>query len=199
MNIGDVIRIVCAFNNPDGSALLNVFTFLLTAVGSGAVSDLLDDAEAWANDFYSNWLASVSDQITSDYIRVMLRDDVAGEWNTLGERTWTGTDGQVVADSTAQGVAALLTAYPGQPRHRGRKFLPPAQEASFENGIWASTLATNLGLTLARYLTTLSETNYTGNPGVYQESAEQFRGFAGSGTFSLIPSYQRRRKNSVGV
>lgn len=197
--INDVVRAVVSYNNPVGGIAQNTFTFLLTTVATALWSEVADDIEAYLADALSDWFDNVESGIASETINLLLRDPVAGEWNSVLERSFTDIVGAGVGDTSVSFSSPKMILYPGSIRHWGFKNLMPPVEAQVSNGSLTGTALADLVITTAKLGSQLSGAFVSANHGVYSLTEELFRGFTGQGVASTALGSRVTRKEGVGI
>ncbi len=195
----DVLRVVLTWNSPVGGVFQNTFNMVLTSVATALWSEIADDVEDYLEATFADWLPNVVTGITSQSLNILLRDAVAGEWNSVLDRTYTGLAGTAVGDTSVIFSSPKLILYPGAPRHWGFRNFPPPSEGSTQNGSLlaaplADILTSGLTLSLPYTGTYCSFTN-----GVYTLATETFRGFIGTVASGNALGSRTTRKQDVGI
>lgn len=197
--INDVVRAVVSYNNPVGGIAQNTFTFLLTSVATALWSEVADDIEAYLLDALSDWFENVETGIASQNINLLLRDPVAGQWDSVLERSWTDLVGSGVGDTSVSFSSPKMILYPGSIRHWGFKNLMPPVETEVTNGSLDAIAFADLVLTTAKLGLPLTGTFISASHGVYSLADELFRGFTGQGVASTALGSRVTRKEGVGI
>lgn len=195
---GDIIRLVIEYGLPAASAALNVLYFRLG--GDASDGDVLDDLDDWVTEVWgADW--SAFGALTAAIIGMAV-DVVDFEGHVLAN-IGSGTlniPGTVDTDPTSAGDAAYMKADTAVPKTRGSKYLPGLAEDNVDAGILDATILGELAIMaidyMAAFVGAFSSVLY--QPGVPSRTLLTFNPFTGSGTFTDIIAYQRRRKLGVG-
>lgn len=198
---GDILRIVASFLWTDGNVNQNIFNAVLTGGGSPwDDSDVVDDAEAWLDDMYANLANRMSDQIDGNEVLVYKYDSVHNDWDEVGSQSWT-YDPTVAAGQLPRGVAGLVRLWTTDPDVQGKKFIPGITEDGITDGLFGSSVITNLlAFALDWYTPFVGATSgATWTPGIWSVAGTVFKAATDHYATSTIPAYQRRRKRNVGI
>lgn len=198
----DIVRCVLSGTTVHGDEFKNVFTWKATKVSLGDWSD--SDAGTFLTDAIEAVFAEVLDEIKStvSFDTVDLYKWVAPDWDYLTTKTPSITP-IGAADVTPPGVAALMTAYTDLNKVFGRKFLYGFMETVMTGGVLTAGALTALAAAAGVYIAswqsgTMGPLDYF-VPGVYSTKAIDFEPFNGIAVVKDALSYQRRRKQGVGV
>jgi len=196
---GDVVKLTLEYLYPGAGTALNVFHYAYLGADiddSEAVAALLDWAETewgptWAG------LASSTATLANAVFEVV---NVAGEvLANLGTEVIdiVGTNGGDVEAAAVSGYISANTATPGV---RGCKYVPGMASASIDDGTFVAGSAAQLVLLLLDYMETVNVS--AGNnffPVVRSTKLAGFPRLVTAGAINLLPAYQRRRKQGVGI
>lgn len=122
-------------------------------------------------------------------------------WNLLGNASpvFVPTNSD---DPLPSGVAALITWNTYVSKVQGKKYFPGMSEARTTAGVWIATVLAHLAATAVEWIAGfdgLSDSTSHWYPGVWSTKALSFQSFGTAGNIPDIPSYQRRRKEGVGI
>lgn len=198
---GDILRVVAGLLWDDGEINQNVFNAVVTGGGSPwADQDILDDAEAWADNMYANIVGNLSEDISGNTITVYKYDAIDDDWDEVGTNAW-GFSPTSVSEYLPRGVAALLLLGTTDPDVQGKKYIPALVEGIVADGLIGATMLTNMLAFGADWLTAFvgGTSGATWTPGVWSVKNTVFKAAVSSVLASAIPAYQRRRKNNVGI
>jgi len=199
--VGDILKTVCSFVWLDGEINQNVYATEVTS-GSGPFDDqdVADDLEDWMDDMYANLVSRMSDEIDGSQIQVYKWDTVGLDWDEVATEAWTfnPTDTQ---SQLPRGVAGLITSQTVDPDVQGKKYIPGLTFNDILDGLMsAGYITAALGYGADWILPFVgSATGATFTPGIWSVVNEAFYENVDSMAVSGIPSYQRRRKNNVGI
>lgn len=195
-NAGAQFRVTVLGEWNDAEAIQNVYEIMMTSGTNVPGQDVLDDLVDY---FYTLYL--ILDGILSVLtvfrgIRVQELDGA----NTTGELAFTvPVAGFVTGDPLPPGVAALVNFQTGVAHRPLKKYFGGFGESSLiPEGVWASGVITTLGLAATHLLTQQAEIHETWR---YSHNAGVTLGviFPTSAEVPVVPSYQRRRKQGVGI
>jgi len=196
---GEILRLVVEYGIPAASAVMNVFQWLIE---DGATDDerTLDDMEDWTtNVWHPDWegLAATVAEIIGIAVDVLNTDGTVAR--NIGTRT-LALNGTVVSETGAPAVSAYIKADTALPKTRGSKYIPGLSEGDVNGGFLSVAVLGDVALLLLDYVTPYTgvsaSTSYL--PGVLSRTIDTFVEFSGSGSFTDVPAYQRRRKTNVG-
>jgi len=196
---GDVIKLTLEYLYPGAGTALNVFHYAYLGADisdATAVAALLDWAD---NDWGDTWdnLASTTATLANAVFEVV---NVAGEvLADLGTEVIgrVGTNGGDVLPAAVSGYLSANTSTPGV---RGSKYVPGFSEAAQTDGVLTVASAAQMAQLLLDYMATINVS--AGNnffPVVRSTKLAGFPRLITAGTINLIPAYQRRRKEGVGI
>lgn len=194
----DIIRVAIEYGLPAASQALNVLYFRL--LDSISDSDVMDDLDDWvANVWGADWAAFGASTASIIGFAVDVVDFEGHVLSNIGSNTLS-IPGTVVTDPTSAGDAAYMNAGTATPKTRGSKYLPGLAEDNVDAGILDATILGELAIMLVDYLAGfLGSTSLAAyQAGVPSRTLLAWRPFNGSGTFTDIIAYQRRRKLGVG-
>jgi len=201
VQVGDILRIVAAMVWDDAEVAQNVYNAVIG--GSGGPyddADIVDDALAWVQAMYANWLTHFSDELNGSQVQVYKYDSVDDDFDEVGTVGWSFTP-TGAADQLPRGVAGLVTCRTSDPDVQGKKYLPGLTEAAALDGIiTVGTLAVMLDYAddwVTAFVGGVSGASWI--PGIWSPTRTNFFPCGDSYTANAIPAYQRRRKQGVGV
>lgn len=197
--IGEIIRLVIHYSQPNAGDCQNVFHFLMTD-DEPSDSGLLEGIATWVTDVWADDWAGIAASVANvEYIDV----DVV---NTLGEvlRNVGGAvidvSGESVTQVTSAAVSAYILAYTELPKQRGSKYIPGLSEDAVASGSLNPAVLGVMASLLADFLMDISIPDGGSlTPGVLSKTLGTFVPFLTSGALEVLPAYQRRRKAGVGI
>lgn len=194
----DIIRLAVWYGLPAASQALNVMYFrILDAVDNSIV---LEDLEAYVLGVWgSNWAAFGASTASIIAIDADIVDFEGHVLENIGSETMS-IPGTVVTDPTSAGDAAYFKADTASPKTRGSKYVPGIAEDNVDAGLLDATILGELVIMLADYVVGfLGESSIAAyQAGVPSRTLLAWKPFTGSGTFTDVIAYQRRRKLGVG-
>lgn len=198
---GDVLRIVASFLWSDGNVNQNIFNAILSG-GSPPYddADVLDDAEDWLDDMYTNIVGNMSDELDGNEL-IVYKFDVSGQdWDEVGSQAWSIAPTQP-SDQLPRGVAGLVRMWTEDPDVQGKKYIPGLCEIAVEDGLIVAGTIVNLLAFAADWLIPFvgAASGATFTPGVWSVAQIAFKEAIDHVATSTIPAYQRRRKRNVGI
>lgn len=198
---GDVLRIVVQFVWTDGNINQNVFNAQVTGgAGPWDEDDILDDADAWADNMYANFTTGVSDELDGSAIFIYKWDAVGQDWDEVGFQSWTWNPTNA-SDQLPRGTAGLINMRSEDPDVSGKKYIPGLCEGSLIDGLYDANVVIDLLAFGADWLTSFvgGTSGATWTPGVWSIVGLVFKAALDSISASNVPAYQRRRKRTVGI
>ena len=153
---GDVVKVAAEFNVPDGAIGQNVFYWRANLAADGTDAALLTAVEAFLEDFYTDILGLLVDDVSfrQSTVSKMVFTGTPGQWETAAiygyvtpDVTPTNTD-----DPAPNVVAASLVAYTGRPKTRGRKQIGGVAETAFTDNDMSATAISYMAAAAVDYL-----------------------------------------------
>lgn len=196
---GDVLKLTLEYLYPGAGTALNVFHYAYLGADiedSEAVAALLDWAETEWGATWAGVAATTAELANAIFEVVDVNGDVLANLGTEAINI-AGTNG---GDVEAAAVSAYLSANTATPGVRGSKYVPGIASASITDGTFVAGSAAQLALLLLDYLATVNVS--AGNnlfPVVRSTKLLGFPRLITAGTINLLPAYQRRRKQGVGI
>lgn len=197
-SLADVIRFIVVFELGFDVTMINVFTGILSALSTSDWDDVLNDGKAYFNDMYNDWMGSTAGGTQSTEIRLQRRDQVLGQWDEVAQDVYTDLTGIGMGTATASPNTGSCVAYTALPRFRGRKGLPPPDEAAMDFGVLTPAAVVDLTSFATKYVQPMVESNASMLPGILSEGTEIFREFTGGLAFSDVNGTQVTRKIGRG-
>lgn len=196
--MGEIMRAVAHYSLPAGSQALNVFHFQ-TVVSGLSDEDWVAAATAWfANSWIPRWRVNASSQCRFDGIEY----DVIKPNNEVVRNLGTAVinlSGMIGDQGMPPAVSWYLQTYTGNPKVRGRKYVPGFGEDSYANGRLTPNALAQLLILASKVLEPLtSGGNQVALPVVVSRVLETALPLLESVYVTDIPAYQRRRKPNVG-
>jgi hypothetical protein len=193
-----IIRVAAKFLLANASEIVNVYHFVMDSVGDVDEADVLDDVLSLVEGLMANVTGQYSTTMSLDEVEVWVRNVAADRWDLVGaiDGTWAGS--VATSEIMPAAVSPLVVADTVDAHSRGRKYLPPLNEAGVLSLLLTSAALTAFGNFLDDYGSTYVGTYAEWIPGVWQVVAKAFAAFTGSGKVTTQPAYQRRRKAGVG-
>lgn len=198
-SVGDIIRVVLTFTAVEGGLMQNIYHILLTQVLVAEWDSVAGAAQAWFVDMYDDYFQDVNNQVGSTTIELLQRDTVAGQWNTVLQRSFVSVVGQTALESLPSINTATVVAFPEIPRYWGFKSLPAPSEAATANGILLPSVLANLLLFAGHYTAGRVGATISFTSGVYSEATETYRPFTSSIKLTDIIGSRVTRKTGRGI
>ena len=201
LSVGDILKIVAVMAYTDGNIMENVFAAEIVA-GSGPFDeeDVLDDMKDWIEDIYDNLTARISSYVDGSEVRVYRYDSGDDDFDEVGTTgfSWNPSGG---TEELPRGVAALINAKTTDPDVNGKKYFGGFCEGFLDLGLWGSATAAALVTLTADWYTAFTGTDSAADfqPGVWSPKNKDIYPLSGTFVIPLIPAYQRRRKQWVGI
>lgn len=197
--IGEIVRVVLHYSQPNAGDCQNVFHFLMTD-DEPTDAGLLEGIADWVTDVWApDWAAIASSVAILEYIDVDIVN-VAGEVLRNIGGAIIDVNGDSVTQVTSAAVSAYLLAYTELPKQRGSKYLPGLSEDAVASGTINPAYLGQLAILLADYLLDISiPDGGTIVAGILSKKLAEFIPFLASGAIEALPAYQRRRKAGVGI
>jgi hypothetical protein len=192
----DVLRVDLIGDFNTAHALVNSYQFRVTDGGGVAVADAITDLIALMTALVNILKALSSAETVWRRIRVsnITQDVVYGETNLAAAIAGTAS-----GDPNAPAVSALMYARTLEPRIQLRKYWGPLAEAHLNNeGIIYSSTQTVLANACAMLATDYVGTYATYRYGLFSPKLNQWIEPV-IVAFSVIPAYQRRRRQGRGI
>lgn len=197
--VGEIIRLVIHYSQPNAGDCQNVFHFELTDEDA-TDARVLDDLTDWVTEVWGpDWADIAASVANLEYIDV----DVV---NAAGEvlRNIGGAIIDIAGDSVTQvtsaAVSAYILAYTTLPKQRGSKYIPGLSEDAVASGTINPAYLGQMAILLADYLADIVVAESARLvAGVLSKKLASFIPFLTSGAIEALPAYQRRRKAGVGI
>lgn len=203
MTVADdsILRVVASALWTDGNVNQNIYNCLISGGGGPyADSDVVDDAEDWLDNMYSNITGAQSDEIDGNEVIVYKYDAVGDDWDEVASQSWTWNPSNA-GDQLPRGVAPLIRLWTEDPDVQGKKYIFGSNEGNLTDGLWIAGFITNLLAIAADWYTPFvgaaSGANFT--PGIWSVVGKVLELGVDHIAASTIPAYQRRRKRNVGI
>lgn len=201
VSTGTILRVVASFLWTDGNINQNVFNAIVSGGGGPwDVQDIVADAEAWLDNMYANFTATMSDEIDGNEVIVYEYDAGDDDWDEVASDAWVFNPTQV-ADELPRGVAGLVRLWTTDADVQGKKYIPGLTEGSIGDGLILGAVLTNLLAFAADWYTPFvgGTTGATWTPGIWSVANTEFFPGVDHVAASAIAAYQRRRKRNVGI
>lgn len=198
---GTILRMVAQSLWTDGNINQNVFNAIMSGAGAPwADADIIDDAEAWADNMYLNFTGVCSDELDGNEIIVYKYDPIGDDWDEVGSNAWSWNPTNT-AEQLPRGTAPLARLWTVDPDVQGKKYLPGVTEGDLEDGLYDASLLINLLAFAADWYLpfTGGTSGGTWTPGIWSVVSTAFFAGVDHVAGSTIPAYQRRRKRTVGI
>lgn len=198
---GDILRIVASMLWTDGNVNQNVFNAQVTGGGGPwADSDIADDAEAWLDNMYANLTTTTTEELDGNSVTVYKWDSAGQDWDEVFSQSWSWNPSHA-GEQLPRGTAPLINLWTEDPDVQGKKYIPGMVETLLVDGLYESTLITQLLAFGADWLTAFvgGTSAATWTPGVWSVVGLVFKAAVDHISTSTIPAYQRRRKRTVGI
>lgn len=197
LDVNEIVRVTAKGSLLGSIVVQNVFHLQNDSVTSYGNPAVMADMERYLEQVYTPIMGDLSDQLVWDEFSC---DNVTAN-TKIGDGVITPNlvGGQTV-DAIMSGVAVVLRGLTQVLKTQGRKFLPGMVETSWDGARIIGTLATNLVTTGANWVNPYTDASSlrTYMPGVYRKAPVRFTSF-NEVVVNLIPGYQRRRKEGVGI
>lgn len=194
-DVNDIIKLVVGYSQPNASAILNVFYWLVTNAADDG--DVLIDMVDWVETI---WGADWDDEAPDSCSIVSVGVDIVSALGTVVKNLGN----EVVAIAGLQSDEPLppsnalsIFADTALPKTRGRKFVPCIADGSITSGVVNATGLAWLATLLADYVSDYSATGDY-QPGVLSVPGEAFVPFVTAGGFDTIVDMQSRRRADRG-
>lgn len=164
-----------------------------------STAEIHDDMDDWMErilDPLAPYVVVSCDVITSP---VYVKQGALWNLETTILPAFTGTN---MTDPLPSGVAALVTAYTYISKVMGKKYVPGLADDAVLAGAWVANVLSALADMAVEWITgfnSLADATSHWWPGVWSLKTISFQSFQSAAAISDIPSYQRRRKEGVGV
>lgn len=198
-DIGEIVRVVVKYSQPNASETLNVFWFKIT---DNAPSDeqMVGDFEEWVlNEWGGPWADFAASDVSVERFDIDIINPDGTVDRNIGGTTVT-LAGTVLGDVNSAADSGYIMAYTALPKSRGSKYVPGLADTDVVNNLISSEAFTDLlnlvAVFLAVYVGIESGAEYS--PGVLRRAVDLFELFQDSGYVTDVPAYQRRRKLGVG-
>jgi hypothetical protein len=195
--LGDTVKVTARLKWANAVDIQNVFTARMTTGFDIPDDDAKADMMAWLELMYTEVIGAMPTNLVfedADFFNLTQGVPMGIDfWPVLT----TGTGG--TTEIAATGVAAVITAFTGLSRVRGRKFFGPLTEAAIDAGVLNNATMTTMAAIIALWITPFvgDTSGVTWTPGVWQRLTDTFAAFRDA-VVRNIPGYQRRRKAGVG-
>lgn len=196
---GDIIKLTLEYLYPGAGTALNVFHYAYLGADiddATAVAALLDWADNDWGDTWDNMAATTATLANAVFETVNVAGEILRDLGTeVIDRV--GTNG---AEVLPAGVAGYLSANTATPGVRGSKYVPGFSETAVSEGVLTAATAAQMAQLLLDYMATINVS--PGNnffPVVRSTKVAGFPRLLTAGTINLLPAYQRRRKEGVGI
>ena len=201
ISVGDVLKVVAIMSTLDGNIFENVFSAVIS--GSGGPfddDDIVDDAVDWLDQMYANITDRVSNLVDGSEARIYVYDPVDEDYDEVGSGAW-GWNPTSAIEPAAWGVAGLINAKTTDPDVSGKKYVPGLHQQNIVDALFISAWVTALGNFAADWVTPFTGATSGADwvPGVWSPTRSNFYAASGTVLIPTIPSYQRRRKQGVGI
>ncbi len=201
LEANDILKIVVSLAFPDTVVAQNVFWALYEADGgSDDEDDVLDDIEDYVEAMYELISVQMSQDVTTDDVKVYVYDPVGDDFDEVGERAMAVTFDQS-GEFMPHGIAAVSNANTVNPDVQGRKYWGGWTEPSNLDGYLSGAIITQMALLVGEWITSFTG-SATGSgfvPGVWSPTHTTFYPFNLDASTNLLWGYQRRRKPGVGI
>lgn len=199
INAGDVLKIVIAYNMPEGVIAQLVTNYIMTIGDPQDEADVLDDIVVNMETAWAHIEDHVVDGVTGDTAKLSVYDTVLDQWNEKASVAVDNMDGLGLGEMLPHACAAVIRFFTGVGRRQGRKFLMGLSEASQEDGVLDVAVLAALTLFAADWDDVVDSGGASFKPCVYNELLEDHEGFLQTFAINTILGYQTRRKAGVGI
>lgn len=196
VSANQILRVTARLQFKGVSAIQNVFHVKCLTNPTGNDFDVMTDLAAWLDGAYNEIVQDIPDDV--NFIDVQGFNITAN--GTMPPVSWTTqTGGAGGSVGYAAGVAALVLFYTIVSKRIGRKFLPPFNESSWNDGI----LETSVVADVADFaLAIMAGPTMTTAGGTFEYVVgHEPSSFIAPGRFvvNAIAAYQRRRRPGTGI
>lgn len=197
--IGEIVRATMSYNYPSGSTPQNVFHWVKRTTNS----DFEDFSaiQEWTSDVWAaDWKELAANAVALIEVIVTIVNVLGVVQRVLGSSN-PNEFGTVASTVLPPANAAYMQAATGAPKVLGKKYIPGLSEGTVEAGVVTLSAMGQLAFLAIDYITPIdvSVSGPTMDPGVPSPTTLLFQEFSGSGTFTDVVAYQRRRKPGVGI
>jgi len=196
---GDIIKLTLEYAMPGAGVCMNVFHYAY--LGSDqADQDIIDRIMTWVTDEWGDTWQNIAATTATLANAVFETVDVDGHiLRALGTEV-VDLDGLNGAEVLPAANAAYIQANTATPGVFGRKYVPGMSETATSEGFVTAATAAQMAILLLQYMDTLNVS--AGNnlfPVVRSLKLLGFPRLVTAGVINLLPAYQRRRKQGVGI
>lgn len=199
--VNDILKVVAVLAFTDGNIMQNVFNALVVS-GAGPFDDddVVNDCEDWLDAMYANLTARMTNTVDGSEVRVYKWDTVGLDWDEVGSSTWVFNPTGATT-STARGISGLINAKTTNPDVSGKKYLGGLTQNDLLAALLSAGYVTQLALFAIDWYTNFvgAASGATFGPGIWSPTDEVLYDMTGDVLLPVIPAYQRRRKQGVGI
>ena len=198
---GTILRVVASMVWGDGEVNQNVFNAVISGGGGPwDASDVGEDGLDWISEIFTPHSLYLSPDLEGSSVTVYEYDSGDDDWDEVSQKNWNNTP-TGTGEPLPRGVAALINARTLNPDVSGKKYIPGNIENRLEDGLWTNTLVTALAALAIEWLTPFNgiTTAALWTPVIWSPTYTVAYPASLAYTIPVIPAYQRRRKNNVGI
>jgi hypothetical protein len=201
---GDVLRLTLQFNSPLSDLQYVVTHYLATQGSGGDEATILDDVATYLEAAWETNDGSFADTFSSEQAALFRYDFSNHRFDGLGTLPLSAFVGSQISQDMPQGNAGLGKLYTAVARRQGRKYFGGLTENEYTNGTLTGGAVTAISDILDALGDIIVSDGITLAPGVFSVDDESplyetFEPFIDSYAVETIGSYQRRRKQGVGI
>lgn len=198
IDAGAILRAVGKFTTERASDIYNVYHLVMTGESNVAESQVVLDCRDYVLQIMNNVTALYTPQTVMDEVEVWSLNFTSMEWESIGSLAgaWQGS-GVDTSELPAQ-VAPLMRANTTNAKSKGRKYMPPPNEAAATDGVLTVGALAALGNAAVDWIDTYASGARSYTPGVWSPTDIVFYAFNGVAIVSQLFGTQRRRKEGVG-
>lgn len=197
----DILRCVSNMIFDDGELAQNVFYVRVGSDGDPSDdADVLSDMGDWMDDIFGEFTSYLQTAITPGEVFVYVLDTVNGDFDEVGSESMTyGTGG--TEQLLPRAAALQIDARTSNPDRTARKYFGGFTELAYATSGWSAAALVAAALAgdnwVQPFVGALTGTTFT--PGIWSLTDELFYPFIAQIVLKAFASYQRRRKEGVGV
>lgn len=202
--VGDVVRIVCEWDIPDGTIAQLVYHYIGVSGTTATDAQVGIAAEAAIDAAWNAISARVSNQILGSTVETYLWDFVLNRWDGIHTVPLIGADGASASPMIPHGAAALLKLFTDAARRQARKYIMGFDDTQAVDGTFTAGALTDIALfgvdlddDIAAGGLTLEFGTFNTDP--LSPLFETFSNRSGAVQAEAIVAYQRRRRPGTGI
>ena len=193
---GATLRITAQFTNGAGSRSMNVYHAELISPTPADDDDVLACALAYVEAI----MATMEDGMSTLYEleTVELFELAAGEWGPVGQASgsWVGIG---TGDQLPPGSALLVNAFKARSGYSDKKYFGGLLESGQNAGTWTGSIVAVAELAAAIWVGEFTDGTVTIQPRAFNRGTLLTTAYNGEIAVNAVVSYQRRRRQGVGL